>query len=361
MTFADFSNRLHDVIRAIGTRFPVFWRYQLAGWLAFEVIAILLTAVTLGSFWSAVVTSVVREGTAFLLTVGMRPFYRRVYHERAPVWRIAAAILVTCLAAGALLSAVALGWERVAIPEHANLFGPKAVSRLWYFCTSIFVGWSLLYFGLRLTTDIRERNVRLARAEAARKDAELQMLRSQLNPHFLFNALTAIRSGVISRDPELAAVVQNLADYLRFSLEHAGKSMVPIGDEFDAMNDYLSVQKARFGNDLEFECQIDEQVRATLTPGILLQPLVENAIKYGRRTSALPLRVSVRVGSDENRSLSLRVANTGKWVESNGASTHIGLSNLRHRLALLYQDRCRFDAEERDASVVVTIKIPTRS
>jgi len=194
-----------------------------------------------------------------------------------------------------------------------------------------------------------------------------------MNPHFLFNALNTIRYGIEKPKPEhkseLKSTVQSLADYLRFSLDHGNDDFVSLGEEYDAMLDYLRVEKSRFRTDLVCECHIDETLRSVQVPGIILQPLVENAIKYGRETSSLPLQVRVSVTSDDQGMMSLKVSNSGDWIpqEKNdppkqrlGKSSHLGLQNLRRRLELLYPGKHSLEIESDNGWVNVNVKLPER-
>ncbi|MBN8710145.1 MAG: histidine kinase [Verrucomicrobia bacterium] len=180
-----------------------------------------------------------------------------------------------------------------------------------------------------------------------------------MNPHFLFNALNTIRAGVEKANAQLGSMVQSLADFLRFSLDHSHDDFIPLGREFDAVRDYLQVEKARFRDKLEYECDIDEAARAVPVPGIVLQPLVENAIKYGQETSDLPLRVRVQV-SRQATALKIVVANTGRWLEPapREKTSHLGLENLCNRLALLYPGQQRLDTTHDAGWVTITILLP---
>jgi len=202
----------------------------------------------------------------------------------------------------------------------------------------------------------RERS--LAVALAAGKDAELQMLRAQMNPHFLFNALNTIQAGLTRAPDSLRPVVQALSDYLSFSLSHRNQSFIPVGEEYDALVAYLAVEKARFRDEIDIECMLDPNIREFPVPGILLQPLVENAISYGRRTSPKPLQLRMQVSRLPTGSLILEVANTGTWVKEDAQQFGgIGLGNVRKRMSLLYPDRHRIDMNAENGWVTVKIEI----
>jgi two-component system, LytTR family, sensor kinase len=245
--------------------------------------------------------------------------------------------------------------------EEKVLTGFLRFGVLLYFSAGVLVCWSLLYFGINLMRAARDRELRLARAESERREAELQMLRAQVNPHFLFNALNTIRAGVEGFGQELRDIVHSLADYLQYSLEHADRELVPLGKEFEALVSYLKVEKARFRDELEIDCQIEDAARKLAVPGIILQPLIENAIKYGRQTSRIPLKVRVFLFCPDTERIHIEVSNTGSWIAFEHAKKPggIGLANLRRRLHLLYPTGHDLDITAEDGWVKVRVCLPT--
>ena len=188
------------------------------------------------------------------------------------------------------------------------------------------------------------------------------MLRYQLNPHFLFNALNSIRA-LVREDPAKAEqMVAELSDFLRYSLQrHEGRD-VPLGAELEAVEHYLTLEHIRFEDKLVAEIDADPAARARYVPGFLLHPLVENAVKYGMETSPLPLRVRV-VARCTDVALHLEVANTGSWrpppeaTYPSSRSHGIGLHNVRERLHHAFPGRHRVEVVERDGWVRVTIEM----
>jgi hypothetical protein len=348
----------------IWSRLSVFWQCQLGGWAAFIILSFPVKIVMFGSVTGAV-ASLYHEGLGFLLTLGMYQIYRRISYRSIPVIGIIALIVALSLLGSFLESRLlellhhVYHFEVPGFATHPSVWGVR------YYRSGLLVCWSLLYFGLRLTFESIEKDSRLAYATAGRSQAELQMLRAQMNPHFLFNALNTIRGGLEKPEPELKSTVQSLADYLRYSLDHGSEDLVPLGDEYDAMRDYLEVEKSRFRGDLACDCQMEEALRSVLVPGIALQPLVENAIKYGRETSDLPLQVKVRISEGSAGMLQMTVSNSGRWLEpestsntSNKKSSHLGLQNLRRRLELLYPGKHCLEIEDGNGWVTVAVQIP---
>jgi LytS/YehU family sensor histidine kinase len=217
--------------------------------------------------------------------------------------------------------------------------------------------WFLLYFGIKSLKQSLE-------VEREFQKAEVRLLRSQMNPHFLFNALTTIMA--VRRDEaKVELVTQSLADYLRFSLQQeqeAQNEVVahPLGDELAALENYLQVEKARFSDDLKWSIEAEADARQTLAPSALVQPLLENAIKYGQETGPRPLRVSITAKVVQGH-LEIEVCNSGYWVERNPTQTcGVGLSNLRRRLELIYGHAASLDIRHNPSTVAVCVLLPVR-
>ena len=338
-------------------KLSLFWKFQLTGWFVFFIAAFPLKYAMAGSIRGALLLSAARDGGGFLITLGLRSIYRKFWSDNA--LRMVAIISVACMAAGGIQYALAYQLFGLAPDKPEIFYMYPARLNAFYERTGILFGWSFLYFGIRHALASKEQELRLTLIESEKRQAQLLMLRAQMNPHFLFNALNTIRNGVEKANAQLGSTVESLADFLRFSLDHVRDDFIPLGREFDAVQNYLQVEKARFRDKLEYECHIDAEARGIPTPGIVLQPLVENAIKYGQETSAFPLRLRVLV-TRQAAALKIVVANTGNWLEPapRGKTSHIGLENLRHRLALLYPGQQRLDIAPASGWVTITIHLP---
>jgi len=217
------------------------------------------------------------------------------------------------------------------------------------------VAWCFIIFGLELIEDLYRTKIllaeneataidlelRMAKAEATARTFELRQLQEQMNPHFLFNALNAV---VASKDdPEaVESVTRDLADYLRFTLGEA-RVFEPLSRELQALEKYLAVQQARFGDNLVCRFACDRAAHAVIVPPMLIQPILENALHYGAQTSSMPLRVSVTAKVIDGW-LEVVVANTGRWVPPDKTrSPSTGIRTLRKRLAMLVDEAATVD------------------
>lgn len=310
----------------------LFWILQVTGWLAsFFVILIAaqITDATIG--WLVVF----RTAFGFLATsIFLRPLLRYFRSKFGFSFvKLGAVGLVLAIGLGALDSYLTgrfgvLAGLDLQIPAVALYIKLSYVSR-----SVTFAFWILLYFFINYWLDSRTELLRVAQLEVDKQAGDLKLLRAQVNPHFLFNALNSILA-VCDEPQKVTAITQALADYLRFSLR-GGDGRQPLGEELDALESYLQVEKIRFTDRLEYTIQAESDVRRRLVPSALVQPLVENAIKFGQLTSPRPLRISVRVRLCGGN-LEVIVENTGHWVsKKDPSSTGIGLSSLRQRLDLL--------------------------
>lgn len=303
-----------------------------------------------------VLAGIARQFFSFVLTLLLWRLYRR--------WPVATFKLLPHLPAIVLACAVATVLDAGFIELVRRLAdlasGPALAERgALPVRFTLYLGWSAMYFLIRQELETRDRELRFAQAETATREAELATLRAQVNPHFLYNALTSILAECDENPRAVRAITSSLAAYLRSSLlqrQHQAR----LAEEIDAITGYLRVEQARFDERLVHTLTIDPAARDALVPAAVLLPLVENAVKYGMRTSPAPLRVAIAAVVRDDR-LSIVVENTGHWIEPRPTpsdSTQIGLANLRRRLALLHEDRATLAIEHDSQRVRVTVDLP---
>jgi hypothetical protein len=198
--------------------------------------------------------------------------------------------------------------------------------------------------------------LRTAEAEAALRTSELQRLEAQLQPHFLFNALTAVLA--CRHDPEAVAnVTIGLSEHLRFCLSRQGV-LEPLSREIDALEHYLAVQRARFGKALDCRIECTEEAREALVPPVIVEPLLDNALKHGAITSPAPLRIVVDCRM-EGSTLVVTVDNSGTWIEPGADGRHgTGLASLRRRLSLLDFQEASLESGPAGDGVRAILRLP---
>ncbi len=336
----------------------LFWKLQTAGWGCASLMAMFFSILEYFPVYETVLLGTFRIGFGFAVTCGLRYPYRRMQPRPGNLWRPA---IIVFMISGAAGLADGIGTAILAQAIGMNLADPSLGQ---FLVTSVFMRWmlfwlwSLLYFGIRYWLDTEQARLRLAQAEAAARSSELQLLRAQVNPHFLFNALNSILAES-DNPPSVRALTLALSEYLRFSLQQPG-DLQPLGVELDAMENYLRVEKVRFEEKLEYRIDADATARQIFSPVALVQPLVDNAIKYGQRSSIRPLTVTVSAVV-HGQFLSIAVINSGDWIiPGTVPSTGTGLANLQRRLQLLYEDEASLTTEKNPGQVRVSVRLPLR-
>ncbi|HEX3766024.1 MAG TPA: histidine kinase [Kofleriaceae bacterium] len=202
----------------------------------------------------------------------------------------------------------------------------------------------------------RERERLAARLEASLAEARLHALELQLQPHFLFNTLNSISALVrTARQREAVTMIAGLSDLLRYSLDHAGEQRVSLATELAIIERYLEIERLRFPDRMAFEIDAPAEIRRAAVPTLLLQPLVENAIRHGIARSAGAGRVEIRARRD-GAALCIEVFNTGTLAAGHRAG--VGLRNTLDRLRHLYRADQRFELRAGDGGVVAAVRLP---
>ena len=280
--------------------------------------------------------------------------------NRASTWAIH---LSACGAIGLIHSAWIAIWEVLLNPWAASP-GPDPFPQLWFhkFVAGL-LSYAILYALILLVGHLLDSRERLARhqAETARLNeqltkAQLNALRRQIEPHFLFNTLNAI-AGLVREQRNDAAVsmIVGLSDFLRKVVADSDRQQVPLAEELEFTQKYLDIQKARFAERLQFSVDVPAELLSAQIPSLILQPMVENAIKHGiaKRAHGGMIRISA---SRSNGTLALRVCNDGPSLPAGWESSPsgIGILNVRTRLQSLYGDQCDLSLRNREAGGVET-------
>lgn len=341
------------------SQISLFWWLQVLGWSGFGLVSFyaLSAYFEVSEPGTLILYEATRMAMALSMTLLVRPFYRRLWARPASFPAIGLACLAGSLACGVgLLVSFKLIFMRAINPlSRAGDLSTYPKTILDY--SLIFFAWSVLYFGIKYWRELEAERQRRLRTQALARQAQLQMLRYQLNPHFLFNSLNSIHA-LIREEPDRAEeVVEELSDFLRSSLLSGTLSEVPLRDEIAVIHSYLTIEQLRFEDKLEVEFRVDPEAESFLLPSFLVHPLVENAIKHGMKTSAKPLRLRLEA-SLEHQGLRVRVSNSGALIETNGSeTTGIGLANIRERLEVAYPERHSFEISEHEGWVHATISI----
>lgn len=328
-----------------------FWKLNIIVWAAFGVFGIVVRLSVYRTFEETLIAAPVQVAIAVLFTAGMRQILRRP--SVGSHFRIVTAAWIFFLSGIAAfvhgsiaqLALDALEWNNPDVPAFSLWL--IRVKLMWI----LYMAWCMGYLAVKadLLASSQGERARKAREEAQR--IELQMLRSQLDPHFLFNSLNAVAAEIELHPDTATMMVTELSEYLRYSLDHRTKVVAPLASEVDAMVAYLRIEKARFGDRLETKVIAHDDVRKRQVPCFLLQPLVENAVKHGwARERQGVLRLSIHAWLSAGM-VEIEVRNSGHLADEDHLREGVGISTLRRRLEIHYPRRHAFRLFEDNGTV----------
>ena len=347
------------VVRLVRDRGRLFWILNIAGWTGYTLAAWMgALAHEKPESYFAVISAAAVAG--LIISLLLRVIYRQLW-GRSPL-ALAIGMLVACYVFGAgwqwMQNVLYWDWVKHSWrPEDLMDFVSGILGSFY-----ILLCWSGLYFGIKYYLQLQEQTEQTLKATSAAHQAQLKMLRYQLNPHFLFNTLNAISTLILDGANETAnKAVSRLSDFLRYTLDNDPLSRVTLGSELLAIDLYLEIEKVRFGDRLIIEKSIETAAQDALVPSLILQPMIENAIKYAITPSEEggTLRISARV---QQKTLILQISDSGPGLGNgnNGQkSSGVGLKNTRERLQQLYGDGQAFTlAPNEPSGLRITINIP---
>ncbi len=346
-----------------GNKNRAFWNLQSAGW-AGALILRGLSGIANGQPLSFLVPVIISTITGYSITLLLSVIYKSLIHRKPIVtWGSTIAVLIAAAAMFAFIDA----WVfLIQNPAAESGFGTLFLGAFFLDFTML-GAWSALYYAINFFLRVEEQNDQLMRLETQATRAQLAMLRYQLNPHFLFNTLNSISTLVLLRQTEPAnAMLSRLSSFLRHTLVNEVHSRVTLAQEVETLHLYLDIEKMRFEERLRPHFEIDPAVRDALLPSLLLQPLVENAIKYAVTPMESGADISVIAGLEGNR-VRITVSDTGPGmngpIDKSTKSTGVGLGNIQERLNQAYGEDHDFEIVSSAGSgfsVIIAIPFETR-
>jgi sensor histidine kinase YesM len=347
-----------------------FWRLQALGWggaLLLRVMSSIANAQPL----SFLVLVLIATITGFSISLILAVVFRYLIARRPLItWGVTVLVLLFAVGLYAFIDAWVIGLYR---PDSEASFAQLFLG-VFYLDATLLISWSALYYAINFFLQVEEQNDQLIRLENQATSAQLAMLRYQLNPHFLFNTLNSISTLVLLKQTEAAnAMLTRLSSFLRYSLSNEPTGRVTVAQEIETLKLYLDIERMRFEERLRTRFSIDPASEPGLLPSLLLQPLVENAIKYAvtPQESGAEITISTQLVGPNLR---ITVSDTGSGLQSGATdnrlsgvsfdggepvSTGVGLANTRDRLAQAYGDQHRFEIiDPPDGGFAVQIEIP---
>lgn len=348
-----------------------FWTLQLAGWGGVFVLRA-MTALANGRPADLLLVILVTTVTGFSISLVLSVIYRQLISRKPLVtWGLT---VLSFLAAFVIQVSIDAWVQGLYYAGSRDISFVQQIIGLSYIPLTLLGGWSALYYAINYFLTVEEQADRLERLEAQATSAHLAMLRYQLNPHFLFNTLNSISTLVLLKQTTPAnAMLTRLSSFLRHTLVTEPGSQVTLAQEVETLHLYLDIERMRFEERLRTHFEIEDAALKALLPSMLLQPLIENAIKYAVSPQEEGARISLEARIHNNK-LQIGIEDTGPGAASpqidnvpgsatpdadGNVSTGVGLANIRDRLMQAYGDAQRFETASNPAGgFSIFIEIP---
>jgi sensor histidine kinase YesM len=336
-----------------------FWNLQGLGWSGVFILRG-ISGLANGQPWAFLVPILISTISGYSLTLLMAVMFRWLLRQKPFVtWSVTIFVVLIAAGIGAFIDA----WVFSTQNRGSDVVTLQLLLGTYYLTVTLLFAWSALYYAINFYLTVEEQADQLLRLEAQASSAQLAMLRYQLNPHFLFNTLNSISTLVLLKQTERAnAMLSRLSSFLRYTLVYEPTALVPLVQEVETLKLYLEIEKMRFEDRLRPSFDIDPAVEQAHLPSLLLQPLVENAIKYAVTPKEEGAEINV-VAQPAGEFVRIIVSDTGpglnQEVERPNLSTGVGLANIQDRLAQAFGERHKFETNTTPGGgFVVTIELP---
>lgn len=333
----------------------IFPFYSLA-WIFPTVLQVWAMSLT-GQFTieSSVALSIISNGIFFVLGLSLWFFVKYTLINTSSIFKrildfTASCIIILFIWQATIYIVIELIWGSV--PEFSSYFPHRLIYGFMVFLLI------LMAYYLRISYDVlQEKAQNEARLREMLKDSELDMLKSQINPHFLFNSLNSV-NWLTQLQPEKASeMIVSLSEYLRYSIAGGHRTLSSLKVEMENITRYINIEKIRFGEKLKAEYKISEECLQVKIPSMILQPLYENAIKHGVYESTDPVWIETTVSCNDSY-VRIVIQNSYEPNTPYQKGNGLGLNNVRQRLWLIYGETASLETEKKEQLFTATLLIP---
>ena len=348
------------------SRKQLYWISQVTGWFFFIGINLFIISSFEEVTWQRVLVWIFLGLLGIVFTHVIRGVIRKNNWLNLPLKNTILRILTASIITGMIIYALVFAASYLAGTFKQEEYNFARLVAGIINTSILILLWCLIYYVVHYMENYKKKEIESLIWEAAVKDYELKTLKSQLNPHFMFNAMNSIRA-LIEEDPESAKVaITKLSNILRYSLQMERMERVPLEDEIETVKNYLDLERIRFEDRLKYKLDIDKSTQKIEIPPMMIQTLVENGIKHGvaKRTEGGEIHLKSKLLTTSNGSkLKIEIRNSGHFSEEQLKSSNgFGVSNTKHRLNLLFGDDAHFSImNENGNTVLAEIEIPIAS
>lgn len=293
-----------------------FWFLQIFGWIIFFFQYIFIfSPIKDFTFWN-ILSRTINLSVGFIISVLLRYRLKRINFLEysfislsiiifvssficSTLWSVSSTVIIESLMYNKLTLGNVTFWEIVAGIVRNN---------------AVFIGWCGLYFGIKFWMEWVSQKEKTDNALLLVRNSQLEMLKYQLNPHFLFNTLSSLQALTSNENKKAKEIITKISEFLRYTLIEFHNNEVALSKEIEVIKNYLDIEKVRFEDELIVDFNIEPMAESCNIPIFLIHPLVENAIKHGMHTSPIPLKIIISAKIIDDF-LNISVSNTGKWIE----------------------------------------------
>ncbi len=340
-----------------------FWFLQISGWTLYYFQHVFVFSGTIDLTTSSLLNRTITWAVGFILSVILRYRLKKINFLEYSFISLFTIIFVSSFICSTI-------WELSSLIIYEFVQSLKISLgniTFWEIVVGIFrnnvviIGWSGLYFGIKFWMEWVSQKEKTDNALLLVRNAQLEMLKYQLNPHFLFNTLSSLRALTSDENKKAKDIITKISEFLRYTLIEINNNEVALSKEIEVIKNYLDIEKVRFEDELVVNFNIDPYAEDCRIPIFLIHPLVENAIKHGMHTSPIPLKIFI-TAAKENGFLNINVFNTGKWIE-HGVSNYEGrgLANIKRRLEIYSPNQHKFQIVKSDESVQVKMSLKIKT
>ncbi len=334
-----------------------FWIAQTIGW-SIMAGSILLVQFLAGFPMKLLLyNSLTPMAVGFLLTTTYRYIIRKSEWRK---WNLSKT-LIFLLGSTFLLTSVFMVCVFLVIKFIYGLHGLTVSAFLgnMFVFTLIILSWNLIYFTVHYFNNWTQAELEKWQLAAEMKDAQLGALKSQINPHFVFNTINNIRSLILEDKEKAREMLLNFSDMFRYSLKNSDQLKVELQDELEIVNQYLELLSIQYEDKLHYKIQVDESLQQIELPPMMLQLLIENAVKHGISQFKQGGCILIDI-NEEDGFANISVSNSGRLSTAPGWEDQlgVGLDNIKRRLELIYNGQASMEISEIENSVIASIKIP---
>lgn len=337
----------------------IYWISQFSGWSIYVILAWIINKLNGSEFTAELFYNLIG---IFLIGISNTHFYRLIIIKsnwlKLNLLTLIPRVFAASLVFGFLFHVQQTVFSELVIAQKSIQIDLIDIIQKIINWTGIFMLWSLLYFIVHFIENYKKEEIKNLKWEAMKSELELNKLKSQLNPHFIFNTMNSIRALIEENPASAKNAVTQLSNILRSTLLMGRKKFIKFEEELNLVEDYLNLEKIRLEERLKIAMNIQPNTKSIYVPPMMIQTLVENGIKHGiaKNTLGGELSISAQV---ESMFLVIRIENAGQLSDNPASETGFGVINTQQRLKILYADEATFQLHNStDNTVTAILKLP---